>query len=192
MIENQGVITMSNNTKIPPCILTAWRENEDELKNWLISNVSDRERAADPLHDIFIKAISQGNAFCNIRNPRAWLFQVARNYLIDAYRKDKKLLPLPDDLDVENDTDVMAIIDKLTQCLPRVLSELTPDDRDILRQCDIENMTLQHYADSNHLTLAATKSRIQRARKRLRENMIQKCQVVLDDDGSVCCFTPRE
>ena len=154
--------------------------------------MSDRERAADPLHDIFIKAISQGNAFCNIRNPRAWLFQVARNYLIDAYRKDKKLLPLPDDLDVENDTDVMATIDKLTQCLPRVLSELTPDDRDILRQCDIENMTLQHYADSNHLTLAATKSRIQRARKRLRENMIQKCQVVLDDDGSVCCFTPRE
>ena len=183
---------MSNNTKIPPCILTAWRENEDELKNWLISNVSDRERAADPLHDIFIKAISQGNAFCNNRNPRAWLFQVARNYLIDAYRKDKKLLPLPDDLDVENDTDVMATIDKLTQCLPRVLSELTPDDRDILRQCDIENMTLQHYADSNYLTLAATKSRIQRARKRLRENMIQKCQVVLDDDGSVCCFTPRE
>lgn len=183
---------MSNNTEIPPCILNAWRENENELKHWLINKLADKDSTADPLHDIFMKALSQGNAFCNINNPRAWLFQVARNYLIDAYRKDKKLLPLPDDLDAEINTDVIETIDKLTQCLPRVLSELAPEDSDIIRQCDIENMSLQHYANANHLTLAATKSRIQRARKRLRENMIQKCQVVLDEQGSVCCFTPRE
>ena len=117
---------MSNNTEIPPCILNAWRENENELKHWLINKLADKDSTADPLHDIFMKALSQGNAFCNINNPRAWLFQVARNYLIDAYRKDKKLLPLPDDLDAEINTDVIATIDKLTQCLPRVLIELSP------------------------------------------------------------------
>ena len=47
-------------------------------------------------------------------------------------------------------------------------------------------------AESNHLTLSATKSRIQRARKRLRGNMIQKCRVLFDEHGSVCCFTPQK
>lgn len=83
---------MPNNTITPPCILKAWRENENELKHWLIGQMMDKDLAADPLHDIFIKALSQGNAFCNINNPRAWLFQVARNYLVDSYRKDKKIL----------------------------------------------------------------------------------------------------
>lgn len=183
---------MSDSTGLPPCILNAWHENEDELKHWLLHQLASPDLAADSLHDVFIKALLQGKTFCNINNPRAWLFQVARNYLIDTYRKDKKLLPLPDDLEIENHTDVSATVDELTQCLPRVLSELAPEDGDIIRRCDIEGMTLQHYAQSNHLTLTATKSRIQRARKRLRENMILNCQVVLDDHGSVCCFTPRK
>jgi RNA polymerase sigma-70 factor, ECF subfamily len=183
---------MPNNPMTPPCILKAWSDNEHELKHWLIGQVADKDHVADPLHDIFIKALSQGNAFCNINNPRAWLFQVARNYLVDSYRKDKKLLPLSDDIDVEIDTDIIATVDELTQCLPRVLSELNPEDSDLIQRCDIEGMMLQHYAQSNHLTLSATKSRIQRARKRLRENLTQKCQIVLDDRGSVCCFTPRK
>nr|WP_321270028.1 sigma-70 family RNA polymerase sigma factor [uncultured Tolumonas sp.] len=141
-------------------------------------------------HDIFIKAISQGAEFCNINNPRAWLFQVARNYLIDTYRKDKKIVSLPEDTAIIDD--VVVAVDELAQCLPRVLSELNPDDGNIIRSCDIDGMTLRDYAEENQLTLTATKSRIQRARKRLRENLIKNCKVIVDKHGAVCCFTPRK
>ncbi len=87
---------------------------------------------------------------------------------------------------------MVAVVDDLTQCLPRVLSELSANDSDIIRRCDIEGMPLQTYATGHQLSLSATKSRIQRARKRLRDGLLQSCKVVLDNQGQVCCFTPRE
>ncbi|NCB58854.1 MAG: sigma-70 family RNA polymerase sigma factor [Gammaproteobacteria bacterium] len=181
---------MSESSAIPPCVLRAWHTNEEELRHWLLRQLADQEQAADSLHDIFLKAIAQGHAFCEISNPRAWFFQVARNYLIDRYRKNTRLVPLPEDLPTEEQ--MVAVVDDLTQCLPRVLSELSANDSDIIRRCDIEGMPLQTYATGHQLSLSATKSRIQRARKRLRDGLLHSCKVVLDNQGQVCCFTPRE
>lgn len=181
---------MSEQTVIQPCILKAWNANEEELRHWLLRQLADPDHATDSLHDILLKAIAQGKAFCDIGNPRAWLFQVARNYLIDRYRRNVRLVSLPDDLSTEEQ--MVAAVDDLTQCLPRVLSELSADDGDIIRRCDIEGLPLQTYATTHQLTLSATKSRIQRARKRLRDGLLHSCKVVLDTQGQVCCFTPRE
>ncbi|AKE62254.1 RNA polymerase sigma70 (plasmid) [Citrobacter amalonaticus Y19] len=186
---------MSNQRQTPPCILSAWHTHEGELQHWLLRQLGQPDRAADALHDIFLKALSQDLAFCNIENPRAWLFQVARNYLVDSYRKSRTHIDLADmpetELVHEGKTDA-PLVDDLTQCLPRILPELSTDDSHILRCCDIDGMPLQQYADENKLTLPATKSRIQRARKRLREQMILKCQVKIDDTGRVRCFVPRK
>ena len=181
-------------TQTPPCILSAWETNEEPLRYWLAHQLAESELATDVLHDIFLKAVSQGMAFCEIDNPKAWLFQVARNHLVDLYRKDKYFFRLADSEQsglVSEETDDKAVVDDLTQCLPRVLSELSDDDCDIIRRCDIQGLSLQQYATENQLTLPATKSRIQRARKRLREQMISKCQVKTDDSGAVCWFIPR-
>lgn len=184
---------MNAENHTPPCVLTAWAANEEELRHWLIHQLADPEKATDALHDIFLKAVSQGMAFCEIHNPRAWLFQVARNHLVDMHRKDKYLSRLSDLSQPEWATDEPddKTVDDLTQCLPRVLSELPAGDGDIILRCDIQGLSLQQYAAEKQLTLPATKSRIQRARKKLRELMICKCQVQIDDSGSVCCFVPR-
>ncbi len=185
---------MSNQSNMPPCILSAWKLHESELHHWLLRQLGNQDDAADALHDIFLKAVSKGIVFCEIDNPRAWLFQVARNYLVDTYRKTRTFTELADisgsEFTHENKTE-NATVDELTQCLPRLLTELVFEDSNIIRCCDIEGMSLQQYADENKLTLPATKSRIQRARKRLRDQMIQKCQVKMDEQGTVCCFIPR-
>ncbi|MGC1518341.1 MAG: RNA polymerase subunit sigma-70, partial [Azonexus sp.] len=41
------------------------------------------------------------------------------------------------------------------------------------------------------ISLPGAKSRIQRARKRLRNRLVKACQVTFDDQGEVCCFVPR-
>ena len=68
------------------CVLGAWREYEYDLVGYLRRRLGDPHRADDLLQDVFVKAMRQGEAFCRLENPRAWLFQVARNAMVDDHR----------------------------------------------------------------------------------------------------------
>jgi len=99
------------------------------------------------------------------------------------------MVELPEDLVAvveESDT-----VDTLTACLPRVLSELDMEDREVITLCDLQGMAQAEYAATRGLSLSAVKSRVQRARRRLKERMSQVCQVQIDDTGHVSDFVPR-
>jgi RNA polymerase sigma-70 factor (ECF subfamily) len=128
--------------------------------------------------------------FCGVENTRAWLFQVTRNALTDRLRSQRDHLPLPEDLPTPA-PGATAPLDGLAQCLPRVLAELSEADRLALTLCDLEGQPQQVLADRLGLSLSGAKSRLQRARVRLRQRMVSACQVRFDDSGAVCCFTPR-
>ncbi len=171
------------------CVTTAWRAHETELRRFLRHRHGDDAGAEDLVQEVFLRALGQGEAFCALANPRAWLFQVARNLLVDRLRVAKSQVPLPEDLaDVPYTT---PAVDGLSACLARVLGELSAEDREVLTLCDIEGLTQQAYAERLGLTLPAAKSRVQRARTRLRARLVEACQVRFDDAGQVCCFTPR-
>ncbi|MDZ4255830.1 MAG: sigma factor-like helix-turn-helix DNA-binding protein, partial [Sulfuritalea sp.] len=87
---------------------------------------------------------------------------------------------------------VLAPVDGLAQCLPRVLAELAAEDRDAITCCDIEGMTQKDYAARLGLSLPGAKSRLQRARARLKARLTVACQVSFDAGGAVCCFVPRQ
>jgi RNA polymerase sigma-70 factor (ECF subfamily) len=172
------------------CIITAWANHEGELRNYLRRQVHDTTLAEDMLQDTFLKALAQGNRFCQLANSRAWLFRVANNRLIDYRRTHRRHDEIPDDL-AESPPTETPVVDDLTQCLPRVLKELAPQDSEVITLCDIEGMTQAEYASLKGLTPAGAKSRIQRARRRLKSHLKTACQVRYDESGRVCCFTPR-
>ena len=171
------------------CLRTAWRTHEPELRGWLRHRVGNPAEADDLLQDLFLKALRQGERFCSVRNARAWLFEVARNTLADSLRVSRATVELPDDLAAPLDeTDT---VDRLTACLPRVLSELSSEDREAITLCDLQGMAQADYAAAKGLGLSAAKLRLQRARLRLKQRMTQGCQVQLDDAGRVQDFVPR-
>lgn len=171
------------------CLTAAWADHCGELRDWLRRHLRDPAEADDLLQDLFLKAWRQGERFCAVQNPRAWFFEVARNTLTDHLRARPGTVALPDELAqgvTESDT-----VDQLCACLPRVLSELNADDRDILTACDLHGMPQADYAVARGLSLSATKSRIQRARTRLKAQLSVACQVRLDAQGCVEDFVPR-
>jgi len=172
------------------CITDAWEKHQHELLRFIAARVPDNHEANDLLQEVFLRATRMENGLCGVENPRAWLFQVTRNLLIDLYRLRKDEVALDENLP-EATSAQLAPVDRLTNCLPRVLQELTPEDREAITLCDIEGMSQQAYAAHLSLTLPAAKSRVQRARKRLRAQLVTACQVTFDESGQVCCFTPR-
>lgn len=174
------------------CIVDAWDAYQRELLRFISSRVADTQEANDLVQEVFLRATRLENGLCGIDNRRAWLFHVARNLLIDRYRLAKEEIPLDDELGLTDLPDEVAPVDSLSQCLPRVLSELSPEDREAITLCDIEGISQQAFASRLGLNLSAAKSRIQRARKRLRDQLVTACQVRFDEAGQVCCFVPRE
>ena len=172
------------------CVSDAWERHETELRGFLRRRARSEVEAEDLLQEVFLRALRQKNGLCGIDNPRAWLYATARNLLIDRLRLAKEQVPLPDDLAVEPE-DGPPPVDGLSQCLPRVLAELSPQDREAITLCDLGGMTQQDYARRLGLSLPAAKSRVQRARSRLKAHLTAACQVRFDAAGQVEGFVPR-
>ena len=171
------------------CITSAWTLHAAELRGWLRHRVDNPALADDLLQDLFLKALRQGERFCDLHNARAWLFEVARNLLADHMRAARQMVALPEDLMAP--TDEIDPVDHMTACLPRVLAELSMEDRDAITLCDLQGMAQGDFARAKGLSLSAAKSRVQRARVRLRAHMSQGCQVQMDEGGRVSAFVPR-
>jgi len=171
------------------CLTRAWTQHEPELRGWARHRLASTADVEDLLQDLFLKALRQGERFCSVQNARAWLFEVARNTLADRLRVARTTVELPDDL--ASPVEINEAVDGLTACLPRVLAELAPDDRDAITLCDLEGMAQADYAKARGLSLSAAKSRVQRARARMKAQMTTACQVRLDAAGQVQDFVPR-
>ena len=176
----------------PPCLMRAWEAHARSLRLWLRHELRDDAQADDVLQDVFIKALRQEKRFCSLENARAWLFEVARNTAADHLRRHRPLreaVELPEDIAAEAPEN--AAVEGLSQCLPRVLAELSPEDREAIVLCDIEGITQADYAIRLGISLPGAKSRVQRARQRLKARLSEACRVRYDERGNVCCFTPR-
>ena len=111
------------------CVAAAWQAHEGELRGYLRHRLSDADAADDVLQDVFVKAMRQGQGFCTLDNPRAWLFQVARNALVDRPATSHAIEPLPTRTrgpSCGTAQEPIAPVDALAGCLARALGELSP------------------------------------------------------------------
>ena len=178
------------------CIIDAWQKYEHEIRGYLIKRLNNREQAEELLQDSFLKAIRLGAKFCELDNPRAWLYNVTKNELIDLQRKETVRINLVHDFEspekLEEIQENPLPVANLSQCLPLALQYLSDDDKQIISRCDIEGMSQSDFANQFGFTLSATKSKIQRARQHLKKRLQVQCKIVFDENGKVCCFIPKE
>lgn len=168
------------------CVTKAWQDHEAELRIFLQSRLNDTHLAEDLLQDVFIKALAEGNQFCELENARAWLFRVAKNQMIDFQRTQKEHDDVPEQVTEVNPES--APVANLSTCLPVALKKMNAEDQEIIQRCDLEGMNQADYAKLKDLSLTGAKSRIQRARKRLKGGLKNTCHIIFDEQGNVCCF----
>lgn len=176
------------------CIGKAWEKHRSELLSFSRRRLQTRAEAEDVVQDVFVKALKARNDFCQINDPRAWLFAALRNVLTDRFRRTShmsvqcSLGALTDSLQEVLDT--VDAVDELSVCLPRAIREMAAQDARILTSCALGNETVQSYADANGLSLPAGKARLFRARQKLRAWLVVHCHVRIED-GKVEGFVVR-
>ena len=170
---------------------TQWAETVDRLRAFVAARVDDREIAADITQDVIVRSIASG-ALERVDNPVAWLYRSARNAVIDHYRTRHQHDPL-DEPDRWPDPDTPDNIPndatrELSRCLQPLLDHLAPDAREALERVDVDGETHQHAADTLGLSVSGMKSRVQRARRDLKQLLEQCCTVELDTLGAVADY----
>jgi RNA polymerase sigma-70 factor (ECF subfamily) len=174
------------------CVVAAWGAHEAELRGFLTRQLGDPAVAEDLLQETFVRALAAGSKFCSLDNPRAWLYRVARSRMIDHTRQSRTRAPaaiLPEELPA--DVEEIPAVERLDVCLPRALAALPPADREAIERCDLAGLPQPQFAREQGLSIPGAKSRVQRARKRLKAELVRRCQVNLDESGHICCLMPR-
>lgn len=143
--------------------------------------LGDGDAAADATQDGFIKAFQRlgqyrGGSF------KAWLLRIITNTCYDALRARKRRptssLESEEDEDSDRDgrltdpaerPDAYVVRQELAEVIQTAILKLPADQRITLILSDIEGLDYQEIADATHTALGTVKSRLSRARARLRD-----------------------
>ncbi len=172
---------------------TAWQAHRDALYRFILQRVRDEAAAEDIVQEVLVKAYIRQGTLKELSKLRPWLYQITRNAIIDYYRLRKPSEAVPDELIHEDrrEKDNRAQRE-LARCLVPLLDELSEPYRQALRLAEFEGITQREIASRLGLSLSGAKSRVQRARKMLREVLLRCCQVELDRRGGVVDYEARE
>lgn len=130
--------------------------------------------AADITQEVFLAAWKARERFDPSRGPlAAWLVGIAKNKIVDAYRKDGRRVPEVYDEDgarVERVPDERAPIDRLANKLliTEALATLPERPRHIVQLAFYNDMTHEQIAEETNVPLGTVKSDIRRGLARLR------------------------
>jgi RNA polymerase sigma-70 factor (ECF subfamily) len=153
-----------------------------EFRKRLLGFVRKRVRsdadAEDVVQDVLTKLVSSGPSEGSVQ---AWLFTVARNAIIDRSRKRAELhglleLEVPEAADDDGPREV-------ANCLCPMMSVLSIEDRRALERIDMGGESQTDVALELGISTSGMKSRVQRARERLRVAVESCCEIARDSRG---------
>ncbi|MCB0663078.1 MAG: sigma-70 family RNA polymerase sigma factor [Saprospiraceae bacterium] len=150
---------------------------KDKLFRFALRIVGNPMEAEDVVQEVFIKMWNNRYNMAEIKNHEAWCMSVTRNLSIDKVRsKFRRETGIPEGTDWRDEGLSPHKSAELTDAVSRVrqLMETLPESqRRVMELRDIEEMSYQEIADLLELTMEQVKVYLHRARKTIRQQLIQ-------------------
>ncbi len=180
---------MKNNAVTPPAALELttrqiWEAFSERLFAFIRKQVSEEEVAQDILQDVFEKIHLKKSSLKDSQKLESWLFQLTRNIIIDYYRNQKSNGREFPDIGFDEEDDV-SMPDSLICCIAPFLSRLHPDERELIQKIDLNGNSQKEMAADMGIPYASLKSKVQRARVKLKELFVQCCVLEFNRRGGI-------
>ena len=169
-----------------------WRDYHEGLLGFIRRRVGAADLAEDVLQDVFVKAHSRLDTLANADRIQSWLYQIARNTIIDYYRARKTAEPLPDEAPEQPEHDNDEEWRELGKCVLPMIKTLPDGYREALLLSEIDGLPLKEVAERLNLSLPGAKSRVQRGRERLKRAFLDCCHLKFDCRGKPVDWRPKE
>jgi RNA polymerase sigma factor (sigma-70 family) len=164
-------------------------KEKDKLLGFIRNRVSSSEEAEDILQDVFYQFVAGFETIESLDRVTSWLYSVARNKIIDRYRRDaarpKKTdfelvtgndddapLTLQDILpDLDNSPESILLREAIWDEITDALAELPADQREIFILNEIEEKSFREIAEETGVSINTLLSRKRYAILALRKRL---------------------
>jgi len=168
-----------------------WKTDYTQLLNFIRRRISNRSIADDILQDVFLKAQLNFNSLKDHSKIRSWLYQIARNSIVDYYRKQKQEISFEDDYHVDSPIEENDASDRLKKNVLSMILQLPIKYRQALFLADYRGLKQIEIANKLGISLSGVKSRVQRARRMMKEIYTDCCHFEYDSYGNILDYYPH-
>jgi len=171
---------------VSTCINCVWDEFSVPLKRFIKKRVINEQDADDIFQEIYLKIHKNLGSVMNEDKLHAWIYRVARNTITDYYRNHNKyeITDLTEDLESSTDEELSANTE-IASCLKVMVDSLPETYKQAILLTEFQNMTQKELSEKLGISISGAKSRVQRARKMLKEMLLGCCQLEIDRRGNI-------
>jgi RNA polymerase sigma factor (sigma-70 family) len=173
-------------------ISQAVERDQPRLRNFIRKHVADTGEAEDILQDVFYELLEAYRMMKPVEHVTAWLFRVARNRMVDLFRR-KKPTSLNNPVSVEEDGDTLEDLlpsadagpeaayarSLLLDALEEALEELPQPQREVFIAHELVGQSFKEISAETGLSVNTLLSRKHYAVTHLR----QRLQLIYEDFG---------
>ncbi len=165
-----------------------WDNLYKELVTFVQTKVKDKPAAEDIVQDVFIKVHTKSNQIKETDKVSGWIYQITRNAVADHFRSNSKNI---EPINVDWESDYQELNDCVARCLNVLLKTLPDKYRVPLELTEVENLSQYELAARLNISYSGARSRVQRARKMLKEKINELYLIKTDPYGNVILCEDR-
>ena len=181
-----------------------WSQMHQRLLSYIRGRVDKLHDAEDLLQDVFVRIHANLGDVRDTENITAWVYQVTRNVITDYYRQRAAsggtLTRLAQQIDERVASDpareaqagiFRRASDEFAECLEPMLGEVPEPYRQAVTLTELQGVTQKDAAEKLEVSVSGMKSRVQRGRGKLKDVILDCCEVELDRRGGLVDYRRR-
>lgn len=174
-------------------INSIWNNFRSELLYFIKAKVKDEYAAEDILQEVFIKVYKSIDQLVDQTKLKSWLYRTTNNAIIDFYRQKKQSTLELDEIEVEQEMedDTENMNREAAECIKSMLDELPDKYKEPLKLYEFKGMKHKEISQKLNISLSGSKTRIQRARNKLKETLMKCCEFEIDAYGNILDYRKR-
>lgn len=164
-----------------------WEEFSKPLKSFISRRVKNDQDVEDILQNVFFKIHNKIGDLKENDKIHAWVYSVTRNAITDYYRSQKheeNISGLSEDIAIEIEDETSVNVE-IAQCLKTMIKYLPEKYEKAIMLTEFQNLTQKELGERMGLSVSGAKSRVQRARLKLKEMLLGCCHLEFDRLGNV-------
>ena len=163
-----------------------WNDLHEELTSFIQHRVKNEAIVKDILHDVFLKIINNAEKVTQAENIKQYIYGIARNTTIDHFRKASKITTLEKEYTYISEQETETFNSALAHCCMKGFINKLPEKYQFaLIRSELDNISQKELAEELNISYSGTKSRVQRAKKKLKELLENCCRFRSDRYGNL-------